>query len=322
VQEIASLEPQLPHLDLLECVGTKSKQPTNQPNKQIRKQIQKHIRKYNLTWVCHFLSHTTQKPNLAKIILEFRYLVLVFSFLMLSLVARTKELNGLSRAQLVRLVLTSEFPDFTDDQLQSVVSSVGAAAPSDALSQNKSSQENSDSGEKRKSCSQVTGEDEKKRKITSTASFSTAKLETREEQSFSSSSAIPSEHAKPPQRKKSREESSQQKRAKRQKKRTEKRRKFDFSGSSYRHVFLKFIYIGENYQGFAKQENTVKTVEEELFRALVTTCLVKDIPSCSWSRCGRTDKGVSAMGQVVGCVVRSKLEASDIARVVGGVQKG
>lgn len=39
-------------------------------------------------------------------------------------------------------------------------------------------------------------------------------------------------------------------------------------------------------------------LQSRLFEALQTTRLVKDMQSCKYSRCGRTDKGVSALGQV------------------------
>ncbi len=38
---------------------------------------------------------------------------------------------------------------------------------------------------------------------------------------------------------------------------------------------------------------------------MIHTKLIKDIDSCDYSRCGRTDKGVSAFGQVIGVKVRS-----------------
>ena len=45
--------------------------------------------------------------------------------------------------------------------------------------------------------------------------------------------------------------------------------------------------------------------QRHLFDALKKTCLIADIESCNFSRCGRTDKGVSALGQVVSLDVRS-----------------
>jgi tRNA pseudouridine38/39 synthase len=42
-----------------------------------------------------------------------------------------------------------------------------------------------------------------------------------------------------------------------------------------------------------------------LLDALERTCLIESRSSCNYSRCGRTDSGVSSVGQVVGVTVRS-----------------
>jgi len=65
------------------------------------------------------------------------------------------------------------------------------------------------------------------------------------------------------------------------------------------------LYLGWDYQGFASQENTTNTIEEQLFVALTKSKLIKDRPSTNYSRCGRTDKGVSAFGQVIALDLRS-----------------
>ena len=39
--------------------------------------------------------------------------------------------------------------------------------------------------------------------------------------------------------------------------------------------------------------------KNEIFAALEKTCLIEDRDKCDYSRCGRTDKGVSAFGQVM-----------------------
>lgn len=75
-------------------------------------------------------------------------------------------------------------------------------------------------------------------------------------------------------------------------------RPFDFSAYGQRHVALKIAYLGWGYQGFASQENTSNTIEEELFKALSKTRLVDSRQTSNYHRCGRTDKGVSAFGQV------------------------
>lgn len=51
----------------------------------------------------------------------------------------------------------------------------------------------------------------------------------------------------------------------------------------------------------------MSTVESELFAAFLKLNLISDPKSCDYSRCGRTDKGVSALGQVIALKVRSSL---------------
>ena len=77
-----------------------------------------------------------------------------------------------------------------------------------------------------------------------------------------------------------------------------KQRPFDFSSHPRRHVALRIAYLGWEYQGFAVQENTDKTVEARLFEALLKTRLIQDRQTSNYQRCGRTDKGVSAFSQV------------------------
>ncbi|NXX74425.1 PUS3 synthase, partial [Urocolius indicus] len=90
-------------------------------------------------------------------------------------------------------------------------------------------------------------------------------------------------------------------------KRRQQQRPFDFGAHGRRHVALKVAYLGWGYQGFASQENTSNTIEEKLFEALKKTRLVEDRQSSNYHRCGRTDKGVSAFGQVISLDLRSSL---------------
>eukprot|EP00850_Spirogloea_muscicola_P020178 SM000208S06348 [mRNA] locus=s208:139228:143570:- [translate_table: standard] len=79
-----------------------------------------------------------------------------------------------------------------------------------------------------------------------------------------------------------------------------------------RHIALKLMYLGARYHGFASQAAGQPTVEGELIAALRTTRLVfGDWSHVQFSRCGRTDKGVSAMGQVVALYLRSALKIED-----------
>ncbi|KAK1436396.1 hypothetical protein QVD17_02175 [Tagetes erecta] len=74
-----------------------------------------------------------------------------------------------------------------------------------------------------------------------------------------------------------------------------------------RFVALKIMYFGLRFYGFASEAQMDPTVESELFKALQKTRLIlgekKDL---QYSRCGRTDKGVSSVGQVVALLLRSK----------------
>ena len=124
-------------------------------------------------------------------------------------------------------------------------------------------------------------------------------------------------------------------------------RELDFQRYRQRHVALQVFYAGWDYHGFASQgPSPVETVEVRysratsvmsqcrvlrclamqgvLFEALKRTCLVPreaTWQSCQYSRCGRTDKGVSACGQAyprcytmhdcAGCSIhRDRLEAA------------
>ncbi|NXG40044.1 PUS3 synthase, partial [Dromaius novaehollandiae] len=89
--------------------------------------------------------------------------------------------------------------------------------------------------------------------------------------------------------------------------RKRQQRPFDFGAYGRRHVALKIAYLGWGYQGFASQENTSNTIEEKLFEALKKTRLVDDRQTSNYHRCGRTDKGVSAFGQVISLDLRSNL---------------
>merc|ERR1712156_581848 len=92
------------------------------------------------------------------------------------------------------------------------------------------------------------------------------------------------------------------------KKSHKKARKFDFNLYKKRHVALHVCYFGWDYHGFAVQETTGKTIESELFKALVLTKLIKCREESNYHRCGRTDKGVSAYQQVITIDLRSNLK--------------
>ncbi len=97
-------------------------------------------------------------------------------------------------------------------------------------------------------------------------------------------------------------------------------RVFDPSRYSTRLIALKLAYLGKHYHGFEHQSGPstfLPTIELELWKALNKARLIfphvtnplnpKEVnwEGCEYSKCGRTDKGVSAFGQVIGIRVRS-----------------
>eukprot|EP01062_Namystynia_karyoxenos_P024079 TRINITY_DN19348_c0_g3_i1.p1 TRINITY_DN19348_c0_g3~~TRINITY_DN19348_c0_g3_i1.p1 ORF type:complete len:540 (+),score=128.43 TRINITY_DN19348_c0_g3_i1:72-1622(+) len=87
------------------------------------------------------------------------------------------------------------------------------------------------------------------------------------------------------------------------------REPFDVTRYPRRLAALRIAYVGHAYHGFTLQENVAETVEGHLFAALRKLRLVdpegRGMPE-GYSRCGRTDKGVSALGQVVAVLLRSQ----------------
>ncbi|KII84083.1 hypothetical protein PLICRDRAFT_368528 [Plicaturopsis crispa FD-325 SS-3] len=89
-----------------------------------------------------------------------------------------------------------------------------------------------------------------------------------------------------------------------------KQKLFNFSAHPTRKIALKFCYSGWAYNGLAFQisPTPLPTVEETIFKALAKLKLVDydaGPEGCGWERCGRTDRGVSAAGQVISLWVRS-----------------
>jgi tRNA pseudouridine38/39 synthase len=111
---------------------------------------------------------------------------------------------------------------------------------------------------------------------------------------------------------------------------TKQDRGFDPSKYSTRYIALKFAYLGQRYNGLEHTNGNatpLPTIEEVLWKAMRRTRLItpetssEDEPNdveprvmrpysiywdgCEYSKAGRTDRGVSAFGQVVGVRVRS-----------------
>lgn len=94
-----------------------------------------------------------------------------------------------------------------------------------------------------------------------------------------------------------------------------KDKEFSFSKFNTRFIALKFSYLGWNYNGLSYQYDPtpLPTVEEVILDAMVKAKLIpsSDPTSCNFSRCGRTDKGVSALRQVISLNVRSNLSKEE-----------
>ncbi|KAI2463202.1 pseudouridine synthase [Annulohypoxylon bovei var. microspora] len=90
-------------------------------------------------------------------------------------------------------------------------------------------------------------------------------------------------------------------------------RKIDPAKYATRLVAFKLAYLGKRYGGFEFAEHAhLTSVEEELWKAFTKACLIfpenpdeVNWDGCEYSKCGRTDKGVSAFGQVIAVRVRS-----------------
>ncbi|KAB1220796.1 tRNA pseudouridine(38/39) synthase [Morella rubra] len=86
-----------------------------------------------------------------------------------------------------------------------------------------------------------------------------------------------------------------------------------------RYVALKSCISGEavtyvldyRFYGFASEAQMDPTIESEIFNAFEKTrLLVGDKKEVQYSRCGRTDKGVSSVGQVIALFLRSNLKGT------------
>lgn len=86
----------------------------------------------------------------------------------------------------------------------------------------------------------------------------------------------------------------------------------DFSKYRTRYVALEVLYLGHDYSGLARQASTSATIEGHLFSALERTRLIPEAwtwEGLRYSRAGRTDRGVSALRQVLALDLRSAARA-------------
>jgi tRNA pseudouridine38-40 synthase len=63
-------------------------------------------------------------------------------------------------------------------------------------------------------------------------------------------------------------------------------------------VAVKFAYNGKKFHGYARQPQ-IKTIEGEILKTLIKYGCIKDIENSRFRSASRTDKGVSALGNVV-----------------------
>ncbi|KAM3175378.1 hypothetical protein ACTXT7_008646 [Hymenolepis weldensis] len=81
----------------------------------------------------------------------------------------------------------------------------------------------------------------------------------------------------------------------------------DFSKFTKRRIALKILYTGWDYSGLARQDSSKCTIAENLIIALCKCRLIEDPGAIGFAVCGRTDKGVSGLSQVVALTVRSNV---------------
>ncbi|VDL18821.1 unnamed protein product [Hymenolepis diminuta] len=74
-----------------------------------------------------------------------------------------------------------------------------------------------------------------------------------------------------------------------------------------RRIALKILYTGWDYSGLARQDSSKCTIAENLITALCKCRLIEDPGAIGFAVCGRTDKGVSGLSQVVALTVRSNV---------------
>lgn len=86
-------------------------------------------------------------------------------------------------------------------------------------------------------------------------------------------------------------------------------RDLDWEKYSVRHIALKVAYLGWDFLGLAMQVETANTIEGVLADAMIKVKMIQSVSDCNWSRAGRTDKGVSGLGQVIALHVRSNVKS-------------
>jgi len=84
-------------------------------------------------------------------------------------------------------------------------------------------------------------------------------------------------------------------------------KEINFKECNYRYIAFKVAYLGWEYDGLQSNEGLDDTIEGILKEALRRTRLVsRDLP-VRFTKCGRTDKAVSAFTQIMSVLIRTKL---------------
>ncbi|CDS35905.1 trna pseudouridine synthase 3 [Echinococcus multilocularis] len=76
-----------------------------------------------------------------------------------------------------------------------------------------------------------------------------------------------------------------------------------------RRVALKLLYLGWDYSGLARQELNKSTIAEKLIEAFSKCRMIEESSDIGFAVCGRTDKGVSGLSQVVALTLRSNVHS-------------
>lgn len=96
-------------------------------------------------------------------------------------------------------------------------------------------------------------------------------------------------------------------------------RPIDFKKYEVVKMALRFSYMGENYGGLVLQQNDPNTVEQAILTAFRKVCLIDPHePDCfnyKLNRCGRTDKGVSALGNVMSLSIKRLKDEDYLVRM-------
>ena len=91
----------------------------------------------------------------------------------------------------------------------------------------------------------------------------------------------------------------------------EKRKRL-FEEFQVRKFCLRIAYIGITYNGFIAQSSTENTIEQFIFKALYACNLIQERePGDDYTRAGRTDRGVSAFGNVIALNLRTSIPKTE-----------